>query len=97
MSAGASKAAAGNVSSLADSLGLRPGDVEAMVRLACQDESRGRFDDAIEVLRVAAVLDPRVLAVWDGLGRCYSKVGDGSRAEAAARVAQAIRRATAKG
>jgi Flp pilus assembly protein TadD len=68
-----------------------------MVRLASQDEARGRFEDAIEVLRVAAVLDPRVLAVWDGLSRCYAKVGDDSRAQSAARVAKAVRRATAKG
>ncbi len=68
-----------------------------MVRLASRDEVRGRMDDAIEVLRVAAVLDPRVLAVWDGLSRCYAKAGDDSRAESAARVAKAIRRATEKG
>jgi Flp pilus assembly protein TadD len=73
------------------SLGLRPGDVATIVHFAERDARRGRLKEAIETLRVAAVLDPRELCVWDALALCFDKVGDASRAASAARVAAKIR------
>ena len=84
---------AGTVRPLGEQLGLKPGDVEAIVRFAAREEARGRHSDAIETLRVAAVLDPRAPQIWDGLARCYGASGDESRAASAARVAAAVRRA----
>jgi Flp pilus assembly protein TadD len=76
---------------LALSLGLRPGDVAAVVRFAERDAARGRLVEAVETLRVAIILDPRELAAWDALACCFDRMGDASRAASAARVAWKVR------
>ncbi len=83
----------GNVRPLAESLGLESGDVLRIVRHAARDEAAGRVDEAIETLRVAAILDPREDAVWDALARCLGRAGHEDRAASAARVAKAVRMA----
>jgi Tfp pilus assembly protein PilF len=65
--------------------------VAAVVRFAERDARRGLWNEAIETLRVAIVLDPRELSAWDALARCFEKTGDASRAASAARVAAKIR------
>ena len=87
----------GRARPLAVSLGLMPGDVATLVRFAERDERRGKTAEALETLRVAAVLDPRELSVWDALARCLRESGDNGRAASAARVAEVIRRHAGKG
>ena len=76
---------------LSASLGLSREDVAALVRFAERDARRGRLEDAVETLRVAAVLDPRSVVTWSALASCYAKLGDTSRAASASRVAAKVK------
>jgi hypothetical protein len=78
---------------LAESLGLEPGDVLRIVRHAGRAEAAGRVEEAVETLTVAAILDPREVAVWDALARCLARAGHEGRAASAARLAKAVRMA----
>ncbi len=77
---------------LAASLGLGAEDVRALVRFAERDARRGRLDEALEALRVAAILDPREVSVWTALARCHEAAGNASESASATRVKQTLER-----
>lgn len=82
---------------LAVSLGLGPEDVRALVRFAERDARRGRVEDALEALRVAAILDPREASVWAALASCHGAAGNAAQAASASRVGDAFARLGAPG
>lgn len=82
----------GSARPLAASLGLGAEDVRALVRFAERDARRGRVDEALEALRVAAILDPREIAVWTALARCHEAAGNASESASATRVRQTLER-----
>jgi len=75
---------------LAVSLGLGAEDVRALVRFAERDARRGRGDEALEALRVAAILDPREITVWSALARCHEAAGNASESASAKRIEQTL-------
>ncbi|MBW2460597.1 MAG: hypothetical protein JRH11_03040 [Deltaproteobacteria bacterium] len=82
----------GTARPLAACLGLGAEDVRALVRFAERDARRGRVDEALEALRVAAILDPREVAVWTALARCHEAAGNASESASAKRVGQTLER-----
>jgi hypothetical protein len=80
----------GKLGLLASRAGFSGGECAAIRRHAEREESRGELARAAESYHVASVLEPGEAANWDGLARCWRRLGD-PRGAHAQKVADAVR------
>lgn len=60
--------------------------------VARMQRTGGRIQQAVETLRVAAVLRPRDIEVWDELAATLDAAGDVAGAQSSRKIADALRR-----
>jgi tetratricopeptide (TPR) repeat protein len=58
------------------SLTARSGDPQLYLYLAATEMKLGKFQDAVEALRYGLGINPRTLALYDGLNQAYSQMGE---------------------
>jgi tetratricopeptide (TPR) repeat protein len=58
------------------SLTARSGDPQLYLYLAATEMKLGKYQDAVEALRYGQGINPRTLALYDGLNQAYAKMGD---------------------